>query len=680
MKTLALVLKVLVLLHTATGQPFNAYYISPQGDDSAVGNSIQNPLATISKGFELAQAGDTLYLLPGTHMGRNRISGKHGSPDLPITLKSYSKEPSTFAIIDAQSKPTTEDGNEGLVVMDCSWIDIENIVFRNCWASVILIRSSSYISIRSCHFTTGKRIIHAIGNETHHVLVENCFVKHPEEVWRGWSWESLHHGEVSYYNGALLHPNQSGGGHIMRGNTLINVFNAFRTRPKSIMEDGNTEVYGNTMINIRDNEFEPETWAWNMHYAYNEHINIHKMYSIDGVKGGNIYIYGNTYTQTLDPWATEEVSGIFKYSEGPLTYPCYAFNNSYYTEAKVLRKGESTNHQLKHFNNAYHFFEGSDRFELTEWQEGFEFDYDCINQDWPPNMYAHDQEEHGLKFTEPKFVDGLKGDFRLQANSACVDAGKIMRLPEYDWIQSFEGEATDIGAYEGDQLIDGPPFRFLPSPEGAFYQEKPRISKHTIKGNELRLYFTAAIDPQTVSAKQIKLFQQGEIIVIDRVDFPNHAFEMILYTSHQLDGGSLSLLFDEKPVGQNGQQFTYWGSSIPIGKTSQNLPDLESIPALHSLKSDVPSFDEVKLVILPTPVRDSIRAEIIFPFEPPMKYINHIAIYDLHGDELFFLYEPSVSNKRVIFKMEHPPLEPGNYLAKTRVGVEIITTEFTVAK
>ena len=30
--------------------------------------------------------------------------------------------------------------------------------------------------------------------------------------------------------------------------------------------------------------------------------------------------------------------------------------------------------------------------------------------------------------------------------------------------------------------IDGPPFRFIPSPEGAHYQEYPRISRHYIFG------------------------------------------------------------------------------------------------------------------------------------------------------------------------------------------------------
>jgi hypothetical protein len=33
------------------------------------------------------------------------------------------------------------------------------------------------------------------------------------------------------------------------------------------------------------------------------------------------------------------------------------FNNSFYTEARVMKEGEATNRNMKHFNNAYYFFQ-----------------------------------------------------------------------------------------------------------------------------------------------------------------------------------------------------------------------------------------------------------------------------------------------------------------------------------
>lgn len=672
---------ITLLWLNGNSQSYSSYYISPNGNDAHTGMSPSTPIASLLKGLELAKAGDTLYLLPGTYPGRNQIVGKHGKPDLPITIKSYAKNPEDFAIIDAQSEATTANGHEGIVLRNCSWISIENLVFRNCWASVIYIRASSYISIRSCHFSTGKRIVHAIGHETHHVLVENCYVKHPHEVWRGWSWETLHHGEKSYYNGALLHPNKSGGGHIMRACSLTNVYNAFRTRPVSIMEDGNTEVYANTLINIRDNEFEPETWAWNMHYYYNKHINIHKMYSIDGVRGGNIYLYGNTYTQTTDSWALEEVSGIFKYSaydEGALTYPSYAFNNSYYTEASVLRKGESTNHQLKHFNNAYYFFQGKNRFLLTEWQPGFEFDYDCINQDWPANIYDHQQEKNGLKFTDAQFMDGLKGDFRLKAESPCIDAAKVLHLPEFDWTQSFEGKAPDIGAYEGTQLVDGPAFRFIPSPEGAFYKERPRISRHKLSGQGLKIYFSAAIDPKSISKDHLQLYQNGNLLSIDRITFSKHNYELLVHIQERLDIQALSIYFDQKPVGKNGLELTYWGSTLATGRYVADIPDLSSVDDPFEAMADLADYSKTKLKVITYPDADSFKVMLKFKQIPDINYVNQVSIYSIDGLQMKAVYEPEGVGKKVVFHAKDYPLEPGTYIAKVNVGRQMLKTKFRV--
>ncbi len=123
----------------------------------------------------------------------------------------------------------------------------------------------------------------------------------------------------------------------MRGNTIVNVFNAFRSKVDSIDDDNNDEMYDNVIRNVADNDFEPEGWAWNLHYYHNKLHNIHKMYSIDDVRGGPLYIYGNVITESKDANAIDKVSGIWKYKGGPLSELCHALNNSYYTEAKVLK-------------------------------------------------------------------------------------------------------------------------------------------------------------------------------------------------------------------------------------------------------------------------------------------------------------------------------------------------------
>ncbi len=670
-------LLLLLPIISATGK---TVFLSPTGSDDATGVSPKVPLRSIANALSLVDPGDTIALLPGIYPGRNVLDGRHGSPDLPITIRSHSKNPLHFSIIDGGSAPSSSTAHEGFVFRDCSWINIEHLIFRNCWTHVIQIFDSPYISIRGCHFSTGKRVIHAVGHGTHHTLVEHCYIKHPEGVWRGWSWESLHHGEVGYYNGALLHPKESGGGHIMRYNTIVNVFNAFRTRPTSIAEDGNIEIYGNSMINIRDNEFEPESFAWNMHYYNNDHINVHKMFSIDGVEGGNIYIYGNTYTQTDAPWALEEVSGIFKYKNGPITSPCYAFNNSYYTEAKVLRWGESTNHHLKHFNNAYEFFQGKANFRLATWQPGFEFDYDCINQSWPAVIGENWQEQHGLALTDPKFVNGSIGDFRLKEDSPCRDAGRVMQLPEFDWIQSYTGAAPDIGAYEGENRIDGPAFRFMPSAEGAHYQERPRISRYKIRGKQLHLYFSAPLNPATVQSENISLYSNRTEIQIDTLAFPLNHYELWICTDQVLADKDLALQWLRRPHGENGLPLTDWATCLGSNPDRTNVTDLSGIPIPYDARNDIPAFKNVRIQVNP-PKGDIPRTfRIVFDYKPDMKFVNHMSIHSPEMGELTFAYEPVVIGNEVHFQHPEKPLSPGKYIARSRVGKMIIETEFMVEK
>lgn len=670
---------IIIALFLPTFLPAISFYIDPiNGNDNSTGTTVEQPYATLWKALNQAFSGDTIYLLPGTYPGKNYIQFKEGEPDKPLVITSYASDPLEFAIIDAQTRPSSDAPGIGFAIARSSWINLENLVFRNCWTDVISIIDASYVTVRNCHFTSGKRAVFPFGADAHHVLVENCYVKHPDEVWQGWSWEALHHGSLAYYNGALLHPRKSGGGHIMRYNTIINLFNGFRTYPDNILQDGNTEVYGNSMTNIRDNDFEPEAWAWNMHYYYNKHLNVHKAYSIDNVQGGNIYIYGNTYTQTKDDWAIEEVSGIFKYKNGPLTYPCYAFNNSYYTESKVLKDGEASNHQLKHFNNAYFFFQGNQRFRLDDWQTGYTFDYDCINQDWPWRIISNDQEENGLNFTNPKFVDGEAGQFELQEDSPCIDAAVPMALPEFEWIQQYQGIAPDIGAYEGTQLIDGPPFRFIPSPEGALYEERPRISRYRVDSNILILYFTAALNESSLSKEKVSVFENGVLIPIDSVAFPNHAFEAYLYTSQHLDPGSVSLLFLEKPTGINGLPFTYWASTISIGRRVLTFPDLSIIPELVTSVIEIPDYKEAKLMITPNPVSDSAIARVTSIFPLSRKFTDRITIYNLQGNELETHYLTSLQEKEAIFELDLSMLPKGIYVAKLRLGREVISTKFVV--
>ncbi len=56
---------------------------------------------------------------------------------------------------------------------------------------------------------------------------------------------------------------------------------------------------------------------------------------------------------------------------------------------------------------------------------------------------ATGQELHGLT-ADPLFVDGAKGDFRLQPNSPCIDKAVPLRGIN----DAFAGQVPDVGAFE----------------------------------------------------------------------------------------------------------------------------------------------------------------------------------------------------------------------------------------
>ena len=71
------------------------YFVSPTGSDSHPG-TVGEPFATIQKGMDQLQAGDTLHLREGSYHEQVRIVSLHGRKDKPITVKAYEGEQVTL--------------------------------------------------------------------------------------------------------------------------------------------------------------------------------------------------------------------------------------------------------------------------------------------------------------------------------------------------------------------------------------------------------------------------------------------------------------------------------------------------------------------------------------------------------------------------------------------------------
>jgi hypothetical protein len=573
-----IILGTILLLSVTTastaGVP-KVYFVSPGGDNSNSGTAVENPFRSINLAIKKAAPGDTIYLLPGTYRELMVFSAKKGLPENPICLMGYSAAIRDYPLIDGGAvKPSSDASFDWITLTDCEWIEVARLKFKNGWTFPIKVDRSSYLTFRNCQFWGGKRVINATSPTTHHILVEDCFWDQGgEHLWRVESdaegvpaWTSMHHGAMEYFNGSLIDFHGTGGSMVVRRNTVVNAFQAVRYRGEK-GHDSNVEIYENHVSHMRDNDFEPEYYTYNLHIYHNVSHNVHRTLSVDNVEGGQIYYYGNVVTADTDSWSATIAAGIWKVygRERHLSYPIYAFNNSFYAPGIAFHTMDGKATHLKHYNNAY-FFLKHGGWQLSQWDASDEFDFDISNKQWPPSLTVHSQEAHGM-IGEVKYVDPEHNDLRLRPGSAGIDGGKVVSLREFDWIQSFAGKGPDMGAYEDGTLVEGPPFRFMVPPQGEMsYKEKPRIVRDRTDGNKITLFFSEKIDPSSVGAEDIELYKGEEKLAISSVSFPRNNYELVVEAKSVSVPGELSLSFRRLPSGMNGERATSWASTIKIHK------------------------------------------------------------------------------------------------------------------
>ncbi len=550
------------------------YFVSTSGNDSNSGSDVKHAFATITKAVNSADAGDSVFVMPGLYKKLIEVNGRNGMPEKPIFLIGYSSDPKKYPVIDGgAAAPGVDMHFDWIHFENSSWIEVSRLKFQNGWTFPIDVKNSSYLTFRDCNFEGGKRVINVGGALSHHILVEKCYWNQGGEyLWRVEkddkgveAWLSMHHVNMSYFNGSIIDFSGSGGSIVVRGNKIVNAFNGVRYRGQPGF-DTNVEIYDNEVSQVRDNDFEPEYYTYNLHIYHNRSHNIHRNLSIDNVEGGLIFYYGNVITTDDDDWTRKICSGIWKIygKDRVLSYPIYDFNNSYYSVGKLLEPKPDMA-RVNHFNNAFFFLRDSS-WQYQSWNDENHFDYDITNQKWLDNFVKNNQEQHG-RVADIKFRNGKTGDLRLRKDSPGIDAGKVMAFEDFGWKQSFTGNAPDVGAFEGENLIDGPPFRFLlPPGVKTEYAEKPRIVRHYIDGKRCVLYFSAELDPSTVSGDSFILFNGKKKLNLISATFPNNNYELVLMTDEKISDKKFSISFNKIPVGKNGENATGWASTVRIRK------------------------------------------------------------------------------------------------------------------
>lgn len=544
-----------------------------------------------------AQPGDTLFFGQGHYKVNLILNNIHGALDNPVVLKGENRK--TTVIDGGAHKPGVGLTNYGITINDCSWITIDDFSFQNCWLDVIRAENSGYISLRNSDIHGGRRAVFTKGRGSHHYLIENCFWEQGEHVWtkeNEYSWAELHHGEFRHYNGGLLQAEQISGSFVLRDNYIKNVYNGFRLSIMGQAESDtlactNGEIYRNVIENSSDNAFEPEVYCRNLHFYHNKMINSHAFISVTEVGGGPLYIYGNTGVKLPD---CEDGWTIFKFTgkKRRLIKPIYIFNNSWQVDSDVLgRKQEKHWHSdnIRHFNNAYHIT-NADSVGIYYLGKNNVFENDCANIPFP--HFVSETGRHKSIVADPMFVDGKYGNFRLQKDSPCRDAGII----PHDIEIAFNGDKLDIGAYDDDVLVEGPPFRHEDLKD-IKYVEQPRIVKYKISGRVLKLWFSSPLNPSTISESSFVLRNLDSSYKFSKSELQNDGYVLVLESNTELPADNISLSVSDKPIGINGQQMTYWASAIPTVSSSKAEQTLTLTKKVADYLIETTSFDfEPKVV------------------------------------------------------------------------------------
>jgi len=545
------------------------------GLNAAVIDVYPGAASQIGDAVEKANPGDRIQLHSGTYAGTVKVQ-RSGLPDKPIVISGLDPVSGKKALLNGGAEPGRGKKNQGFMLNGADWISIQDMEMRNCWNEVVNIQDSSYVSIQRCDMMEcGQTAVYTRGAKTHHILIEGCRWTQDVRIYTTWNWTNMHHEDLKYYNGGI-YGGDGAGGAVIRGNEVGYVFNGMRWWLEADTADkaqyqANVEIYDNYFHHCRDNIIEPEIFCWNLHVYHNRMDSCPKgAFSIDGVKGGEIWVYANTGKYERDGAPEEKSYTLYKftrYGEKPsLEFPYRIYHNSWsYGTAFVRGSRVTADDFVIHFNNAYVHSEGSQGLGLKEWPgQHCEFDYDISSVPWHPDVAKLGYQKHGIEAKDPGFISVKENLYQLNAGSPAIDGGKVID----GFTLWYEGKAPDMGAYEGKQKVYGMPFVYRQPPGGALYKERPRIVRIFSRGNRLALFFSTQLDAKTFGAASISIRSANEKISVQQVRFDDathsEAATLVLEKPLSAEIKSLEIGFNTPPMSLEGETATLWASDLRV--------------------------------------------------------------------------------------------------------------------
>ena len=95
------ILGVLSLLLNSSLLLAKNIYLSPSGNDSSKGLTIDTPLKTFNAAFKIVEPGDEIRLLPGVYFKKTSfVMNVHGGFDYTIIIRNHRADTAQYGIID----------------------------------------------------------------------------------------------------------------------------------------------------------------------------------------------------------------------------------------------------------------------------------------------------------------------------------------------------------------------------------------------------------------------------------------------------------------------------------------------------------------------------------------------------------------------------------------------------
>ncbi len=530
----------------------NTIYVSPSGGSKSFENRSVLTL-TLKEALGKTRPGTIIQLLPGIYTGETLLQ-KGGNPDRPLIMRGLGKT----TIFDGRQKPS--DNVATCIKIDgADWIQIEDLAIKNCWPIGIHIHDSRYISVRKVNIIGSRHAIFASGKNTHHILIEESrWVQDPSgALWKTIPWAEAHHGKFRFFNGAMLGAKKIKGSVVFRRNTISHAFNGVRLegdRENPRTDNANVEIYENYFEYIRDNPIEPERSATNWWIHHNKIRNGFALFSFMGLHGGHWYVFRNIawFDDKPGAFGGHARGKIFKFEAfGPYpTEPFYVFHNSWYTRSPLIAGGETRN--FFHWNNAIHFSRKVGFLEEAAWHQTYHFDHDISNLPFTKSLVDAGQEKNGF-VADPLFKEPRHGNFKLSSSSPAIDNGKIVTIG--DWSSRFSGKAPDIGAFEGDKWLKGPPFKFRPTG----YEERPRIVDWDFRADNLEIFFSVPMKENKRLAVHLEI--KGNSFSSQDCALRMYSLKCKFPQPNLITVNKISkILLPTKLTAKNGKKITLWAS------------------------------------------------------------------------------------------------------------------------